>query len=107
MFQGTPLEESASQLRDEGSSPGWGAKTHTPQLERARATKRPHSSTEGPAHGSRDLTQTKNTHTHTYDGTTHRAELLSVLTNVLFATTWLSSGSEFFAYTEMVTSPPV
>lgn len=65
VFQGTPLEESASQLRDEGSSPGWGAKTHTPQLERARATKRPHSSTEGPAHGSRDLTQTKNTHTHT------------------------------------------
>ena len=65
VFQGTPLEESASQLRDEGSSPGWGAKTHTPQLERARATKRPHSSTEGPAHGSRDLTQTKNTHTLT------------------------------------------
>ena len=45
--------------------------------------------------------------THTFDGTTHKTELLSVLTNVLFATTWLSSGSEFFAYTEMVTSPPV
>ena len=59
---GTPLEESASQCKDEGSSPGWGAKTHTPQLERARATKYPHSSMEGPARCSRDLTQRRHTH---------------------------------------------
>lgn len=35
------------------------------------------------------------------------SKIFNVLTNVLFASTWLSSGSEFLAYTEMVTSPPV
>lgn len=105
VFQGTPLEESASQHRDEGSSPGWGAKTHT------TAGEGPCYQAPAQQHGGPCTWQLRpdadKAHTHTYDGTTHKTELLSVLTNVLFATTWLSSGSEFFAYTEMVTSPPV
>ena len=58
---GAPLEESAPSAGMKGRALA-GELTHTPQLERARATKCPHSIMEGPARCSRNLTQRRHTH---------------------------------------------